>query len=74
MKTYVILLRIAAVLWLIWGIVHALAGILTINAVTSDNVAQAATGIVDAVDPVLLDIEYPDAVGGIIGQHGFNLL
>ena len=71
MKT---LLRIAAVLWIVWGLVHTLAGVLTITAVVSDNTAQAVTGIADGVDPTLLDIEYPDAVGGIIGQHGFNLL
>ncbi|MGB7342342.1 MAG: hypothetical protein WBC91_25825 [Phototrophicaceae bacterium] len=63
-----------AVLWIVWGLFHTLAGVLTITAVVSDNTVQAVTGIADGVDPILLDIEYPDAVGGIIGQHGFNLL
>jgi hypothetical protein len=58
----------------VWGLVHTLAGVLTISAVVSDNTVQAVTSIADGVDPVLLEIEYPDAVGGIIGQHGFNLL
>ncbi|MEO0599457.1 MAG: hypothetical protein AAF126_25320, partial [Chloroflexota bacterium] len=71
MKT---LLRIAAILWIVWGLVHTLAGVLTINAVVSDNTIQAVTAIADGIDPILLDVEYPDAVGGIIGQHGFNLL
>ena len=71
MKT---LLRIAAILWIVWGLVHILAGVLTVSAVVSGNISQAVGGIADAVDPSLLDIEYPDAVGGILGQHGFNLL
>lgn len=64
------LLKISAILWVIWGIVHALAGILTI----SGDTAAAAAGIADGVDPNLLKMDYPDAVGAIINQHGFNLL
>ena len=64
------LLKISAVLWVIWGVVHGLAGILTI----SGDTAPAVSGIADGVDPTLLAMEYPDAVGGIINQHGFNLL
>ena len=64
------LLKISAVLWVIWGVVHGLAGILTI----SGDTASAISGIADGVDPTLLAMEYPDAVGGIINQHGFNLL
>ncbi|MGD1854566.1 MAG: hypothetical protein ACFB2W_09965 [Leptolyngbyaceae cyanobacterium] len=65
-----ILLKIAAILWMIWGLVHTLAGFLTI----SGNTATAVSGIADDVDPVLLAIDYPDAAGAIINQHGFNLL
>ncbi|MEO1298760.1 MAG: hypothetical protein AAFW75_23865 [Cyanobacteria bacterium J06636_16] len=64
------LLKISAILWVIWGLVHALAGILTIAGET----ATAAAGIADAVDPATLAMNYPDAVGAIINQHGFNLL
>ncbi|MEM9265657.1 MAG: hypothetical protein AAGA46_09045 [Cyanobacteria bacterium P01_F01_bin.13] len=64
------LLKISAILWVIWGIVHTLAGVLTI----SGDTAAAVAGIADAVDPALLAMAYPDAVGGIINQHGFNLL
>ena len=64
------LLKISAILWVIWGIVHALAGVLTI----SGDTASAVSGIADDVDPVLLAIDYPDAAGAIINQHGFNLL
>ncbi|MEM6451821.1 MAG: hypothetical protein AAF703_16085 [Cyanobacteria bacterium P01_D01_bin.105] len=64
------LLKISAVLWVIWGAVHTLARILTI----SGDTATAAAGIADAVDPATLSMDYPDAVGAIINQHGFNLL
>lgn len=64
------LLKISAILWVIWGIVHALAGVMTI----SGDTAAAAAGIADGVDPNLLKMDYPDAVGAIINQHGFNLL
>lgn len=63
------LLKISAILWVIWGLVHALAGVLTI----SGDTATAVSGIADGVDPALLAMDYPDAVGGIINQHGFNL-
>lgn len=69
-RTKYTLLKISAILWVIWGIVHALAGILTI----SGDTATAVAGIADGVDPALLAIDYPDAAGGIINQHGFNLL
>lgn len=64
------LLRIAAVLWVIWGVVHVLAGVMTI---TQDTPAAVA-GIADAVDPETLKLAYPDAAGAVINQHGFNLL
>ena len=65
-----ILLKITCVLWVIWGLVHVLAGALTI----SKDTPQAVAGIADAVDAETLDATYPDAVGAIINQHGFNLL
>lgn len=62
--------RTTAVLWMIWGLVHTLAGVLTMRLDT----AAAAQGIADGVDPQTLEMVYPDAVGAIINQHGFNLL
>ena len=69
-KSTSILLKVAAALWLVWGLVHAIAGGLTITLDTS----QAVAGIADAVDPATLDMAYPGAAGAIINQHGFNLL
>ena len=64
------LLRTAAVLWVIWGLVHMFAGIATIGRDTP----EAVEGIADGVDPAELAVDYPDAAGAIINQHGFNLL
>lgn len=62
-------LRITAVLWVIWGLVHMLAGAITMVRDTS----EAVGGIADAVDQESVNLDYPDAAGAIINQHGFNL-
>ena len=64
-----ILFKIAAVLWVIWGLVHILAGVMTI----SQDTAAAVAGIADGVDPESLKMDYPNAAGAVINQHGFNL-
>lgn len=64
------ILKIIAGLWVIWGLVHILAGVMTI----SGDTPAAIAGIADAVDPALLAGPYHDAAGAIINQHGFNLL
>lgn len=63
-------LKIAAVLWVIWGLVHVLAGVMTI----SQDTPQAVGGIADAVDQEEFASSYHAAVGAIVNQHGFNLL
>ena len=63
----------AAILWIIWGLVHILAGVMTMKGVLSSDISSSVAGIADAVDPASLTMDYPKAVGGIIGQHGFNL-
>ena len=62
--------KVIAGLWVIWGIVHAFAGIITMARDTPDAVA----GIADGVDDALLVGPYPDAAGAIINQHGWNLM
>ncbi len=64
------LLKTSAVLWVIWGIVHALAGVMVI----SGDTAVAIQSIADGVNSHSLAMNYPDALGGIINQHGWNLL
>ena len=63
------LLRVAAALWVIWGLVHMFAGIATM----ANDTTGAVQGIADGVDDAALELDYPDAVGSIINQHGFNL-
>lgn len=73
MKNISILLKISTVLWIIWGLVHMLAGIMTMKGVLTGDISSSITGIADAVDPTTLNMAYPKAAGAIIGQHGFNL-
>jgi len=68
--SYGLLLKIAAVLWAVWGLVHMFAGVMTI----SQDAAGAVAGIADAVDPALIAHDYHPAVGAVLNQHGFNLL
>ena len=74
MKTLSLLFKVSAILWMIWGLVHILAGVLTIKGILTDDISGAIAGIADAVDPSSLQMDYPKAAGAIIGQHGFNLL
>ena len=63
-------LKISAVLWIIWGLVHIGAGIFIIISDPSSGIQ----GVADAVDSKSLIMNYPDAMGAILKQHGFNLL
>jgi len=69
-STTSLLLKTAAVLWVIWGLVHMVAGVI----IMSQDTAGAVAAVADAVDPALLVGTYHEAVGAIINQHGFNLL
>lgn len=63
-------LRASAVLWVIWGLVHILAGVLTMSLDT----AAAVAGIADAVDSGMLsELTYHAAAGDVLKQHGWNL-
>jgi len=66
--------KITSVLWIIWGLVHILAGVMTVSFILKGDIGSAVAGIADAVDPAVLQMNYPDAAGAVIGQHGFNLL
>jgi len=69
-KTQTTVLKVAAGLWVVWGLVHMLAGVLTI----AQETPEAVAGIADATDPALLADTYHAAVGAVVNQHGFNLL
>lgn len=67
------LLKVSAILWIIWGLVHILAGVMTMRGILIGDISLSVSGIADAVDPASLQMNYPEAAGAIIGQHGFNL-
>lgn len=69
-KTGSLLLKVITILWVVWGLVHALAGVLTISASAPGSIA----GIADKVDPSLFHQTYHAATDALINQHGFNLL
>lgn len=69
-STQNLLLRISTVLWVIWGLVHMIAGVIVI----SSDATGGFQGIADAVEPSELEAMYHAAVGGILNQHGWNLL
>lgn len=66
--------RISSVLFVIWGLVHLLAGIATIGQLGSGRAADAVHAITPKTERSLIEIDYPDAVVAILSQHGFNLL
>lgn len=65
-----VFLRIAAALWVVWGLVHMFAGVV----VMSSDTAGAIAAIADATDPASHVMDYTGAAGAVINQHGFNLL
>ncbi len=73
MKNLSVLFKISAVLWVIWGLVHIMAGVFTVSFILSGDISAAIGGIADAVDPATIQMAYPEAAGAILGQHGFNL-
>ena len=68
------LFKVSSVLWIIWGLVHCLAGVMTMKGILTADISSSIIGIADAVNPEVLRMEYPAAAGAVIGQHGFNLL
>jgi hypothetical protein len=73
MKQITVLLKASSILWVIWGIVHILAGILTMKGVLTGDISSSIAGIADSVNPSTIQMDYSKASGAIIGQHGFNL-
>jgi len=63
-----LLLKSSVVLWIIWGVVHILFGVLIING----DAGFGVQAIGNAAE--LPQINYPDALGAIMNQHGWNLV
>jgi len=74
MKNLNILFKTSTVLWVIWGLVHILAGVLTIKGALTNDMSAAVMGIADGTAPELIKMDYSAAATAVLGQHGFNLL
>lgn len=59
---------------MIWGLIHSFAGIMTIRGPLTGDISASVSGIADAIDLSLIQMNYSAASGAIIAQHGFNLL
>ena len=68
------ILKISAVLWIIWGLVHILAGVLTMKGALTNDMSSALMGIADGTASELIKMEYSQTATAVLGQHGFNLL
>lgn len=67
------LFRTSALLWVIWGVVHLLAGLLTLSGLAGSDVAGAIHALTPGADPESLQLDYPAALVALLSQHGFNL-
>lgn len=69
-----IVLKISAVLWLIWGLAHIAFGVLGLIGFMSGDVAETLKAMAGGADPATLDVDYPAAVVALLNQHSWNLL
>ncbi|WP_371379322.1 hypothetical protein [Thalassotalea aquiviva] len=69
-NTQITALKASAILWVIWGVVHAFFGIAIMAVDTSQGFAYIAAGVV----PETLSADYHSAIGAILNQHAWNLL
>ncbi|MEM1185904.1 MAG: hypothetical protein AAGI53_13000 [Planctomycetota bacterium] len=67
------LLRISAVLWVVWGLVHVFAGVITLQKLLTGNTASAIQGIASKVPIEELATDYHPAEDALLSQHGLNL-
>ena len=67
------LLRASAILWAIWGLVHILAGVMTLVTLQAGETAKAIHAIAQRGSLENLQLAYPEALVAILSQHGFNL-
>ncbi|MEO0899975.1 MAG: hypothetical protein AAFY71_26410 [Bacteroidota bacterium] len=72
-STLSVFLKISAVLWIIWGAVHVLAGVMVMKGHIEGNPSASVIAVADAEDPTSLTMDYPKAAGALMAQHGFNL-
>ncbi len=69
-NTQSLALKLAAVLWLVWGAIHVIAGVVIISA---PDAASAVQAVADAVPKEDLMFEAHPAASALYNQHGWNL-
>lgn len=67
------LFRISSVLWAIWGLVHIMAGFMTLRFIMGGKTADAIQGIASKVPLEELARQYHPAESALLSQHGLNL-
>jgi len=63
-----ILLKFSAILWVVWGLVHVLFGVMIILGDAGSGIQAIGNGV------ELTPINYPEVLGAIMNQHGWNLV
>lgn len=66
-------LRVSAVLWLVWGLVHVFAGVMTLRFILAGETDKAIGGIASKVPPEEFAGTYHPALEALLSQHGMNL-
>ena len=69
-----LILKISAVLWLLWGLAHVVFGIFGLIGFMSGDVSGTMKAMAGGADPATLDVRYPAAVVALLNQHSWNLL
>ena len=69
-----LILKVSAVLWLIWGLAHIVFGVFGLVGFMSGDVANTMKAMAGGADPATLEVTYPAAVVAILNQHSWNLL
>lgn len=69
-----LILKLSAVLWLIWGLAHIAFGVFGLSGFMSGDVAGTMKAMAGGADPQTLDVDYPPVVVALLNQHSWNLL
>ena len=62
------LLKTSSILWIVWGFVHVFFGVMIIINDTGFGIQAIGN------DVELIPMNYPDVLGAIMNQHGWNLV
>ena len=62
------LLKTSAVLWIVWGVVHVLFGVMIIAGDAGSGIQAIGNGVEVA------KMNYPEVLDAIMNQHGWNLI